>query len=279
VRVALKAALFALPFLALFLALRWLSGGEAERWLERVKPFCQGAVVGVNERDLIVVAPTAEEAREAADEVRDFRRVLADHYAGILGKPRFARMVMVVFPDVESLQAYAGKSADFDRGAEGHLGGYTDAKVGATFVPAEAGETLRHETVHWFMETARDPTGPRYSPWLSEGLAQLFETLDPYADPPRPPRIEHLRLTHGLDVDRLVEIEDYGEFLREGQRNYPEALALAAFLFETRPQELAKYVEAERGSADSRPLVFRRIFKSGEEPFRKDLAEFIARLQ
>lgn len=278
-KAASRTALVLVPFAAAFLLIRWLAGGEAERWLDRIRPYCPQAVAGVKESDLIVIAPDSMEARAAADEVRDFRRALEERYTDLLGKPRFARMVIVVFPDVESLQRYAGASADFDRGAEGHLGGYTDAKLGATFVPAEAIETLRHETVHWFMETARDPTGPRYSPWLSEGLAQLFETLDPYASPPRPPRVEGLLLPQGLDVDRLVRTDDYAEFLRDGQRNYAEALALAGFLFETRPDELKRYVDAERSSSESRPIAFRRIFKSDEEPFRRDLAAFIARLR
>jgi hypothetical protein len=226
-----------------------------------------------------VVAPTREEALAAAAEVRDFKHALSERYTGLLGKPRFARMVIVVFPDTRSLQAYAGKTADFDRGSEGHLGGYTDPKVGATFVPADEIETLRHETVHWFMETARDPTTPRYSPWLSEGLAQLFETLDPLAVPPEPPHVEHLWLPHGLDVNRLIEIEDYGEFLKDGRRNYPEALALAGFLFETRPDELKRYIEAERASAEARPLVFRKIFDPDGEAFQRDLAAYLARIR
>jgi hypothetical protein len=273
----IKAALFALPVVLVLLLLRWLSGGEAERWRDRVEPHCPGAVVGIDEKGLIVVAPDREQARAAAEEVREFRKALAARYESLLGKPRFARMVVVVFPSAEDLQAYAGAAADFDRGAEGQLDGYTDPKLGAVFVPADGIETLRHETVHWFMETARDPTGPRYSPWLSEGIAQLFETLDPLAVPPRPPGIGPLRLPHGIDVDRLIHIEEYGEFLEEGQRNYREALALAAFLFETRPEQLRKYADAERKSSETRPLVFRGIFKSHEVPFQRDLAEFIAR--
>jgi len=37
----LKAALFVLPFALVFLGIRWLSGGEAERWRDRVEPHCR----------------------------------------------------------------------------------------------------------------------------------------------------------------------------------------------------------------------------------------------
>ncbi len=276
-RGVLKAALFALPFALVFLGIRWLSGGEAERWRDRVEPHCPGAVVGIDEEDLIVVALDRAQAIAAAAEVRDFRRALTKGYADLLGTPRFERMVIVVFPDAKSVQAYAGESARMDRGAAGKLHGYTDPAHGAVFVPADALETLRHETVHWVMETARSPTAPPYSPWLSEGLAQLFETFDPLDG--KPPRLGRAP-ARDLDVDRLIHIEDYAEFLGpEIHRNYDEALVLCAFLFETRGKELREYMAGERGSADSRPFVFRKTFGHDKEPFRRDLAEFIARLR
>lgn len=272
---AIKCLVVAAPFVLAFLLIRWLSGGEAERWRDRVEPFCPGAVVGVDEDGLIVVAGDRAQAAAAAAEVRDFRRVLAARYADLLGKPAFDRMVIVVFPDALNVQAYAGANARMDRGAAGKLHGYTDPTRGAVFVPADAIGTLRHETVHWVMETARGATSPPYSPWLSEGLAQLFETFDPARPgPPKPPRIA----LRDLDVDRLIRIEDYGEFLgRDDQRNYEEALVLAAFLFETRGAQLREYVAAERRSEESRAGAFRRIFRHRDEPFPSDLAAFIAR--
>ena len=128
------------------------------------------------------------------------------------------------------------------RDAAGKLHGYTNPARGAVFVPADALETLRHETVHWVMETARGTASPAYSPWLSEGLAQLFETFDPKEGrPPRPPRID----VGDVDVDRLIRIEDYGEFLGPGAlRNYDEARVLCAFLFEARGEGLREYMDA-----------------------------------
>jgi hypothetical protein len=275
-RAAVKAALFALPFVLVFLAIRWLGGDEAEGWRERVLPHCPGAVVGVNERDLIVVGPDRGQAVAAAEDVRDFRRALVKGYADLLGQPRFERMVIVIFPDARSVQAYAGESGRMDRGVAGKLHGYADPLHGAVFVPADALDTLRHETVHWVMETARSPTGPPSSPWLSEGLAQLFETFDPAGGrPPRPPKT----MIRDLDVDRLIRL-DHAAFMGDDvHRNYEGALVLCAFLLERRGKELREYAAEERRSAESRPLVFRKIFGHDEEPFRRDLAEFIARLR
>lgn len=277
-RAALKAALVLLPFLAVFLVIRWIAGGEAERWRKRVEAYCPGAVVGVSEEDLIVIAPDRDRAVAAAAQVREFRRVLAARYTDLLGEPRFDRMAVIVFPDVERLQAYAGNSGRVDRDAAGALDGYTDPVHGAVFVHEHAIETLRHETVHWFMETALDVGAPRYSPWLAEGLAQVFEKLDPLADPAEPPRVS-VPPGGDVDVDRLVHIEEYGRFVSEdGLRNYRDALLLCAFLLETRPAELRRYVEQERRSEAGRPFLFRERFAYDREPFRSEFAAFIARV-
>jgi hypothetical protein len=279
VRGVLKAALVLVPLLAIFLGIRWVSGREAERWRARVERYVPHAVVGVDDEDLLVIAGDVPEAQEAAARVRGFYRALADRYTDLLGKPRFDRLVVVVFPDVESLQAYAGAAGRVDRGAAGQLEGYADNLHGTLFIPRDEIDTLRHETVHWFMETARRAEAPGYSPWLSEGLAQLFETFDPDARPPGPPRVEGVRLPKGLDVDRLIRIDDYGRFLVEGPRNYAEARVLAGFLFATRPKELEAYVNVERRTEEGRPEAFERIFDVKGEAFRRDLQAFIARLR
>jgi hypothetical protein len=187
VKAAVKAALFALPFALVFLGIRWLGRDEGERWRDRVAGHCPGAVVGVEEKDLIVIAPDPRQARAAAAEVREFRRQLVARYGDLLGTPRFEQMVLVIFPDAKSVQAYAGESGRMDRGASGKLHGYADPLHGAVFVPADALGTLRHETVHWVMETARGPTAPPYSLWLGEGEAlRDVRSLDRSRCPGRP---------------------------------------------------------------------------------------------
>jgi hypothetical protein len=127
------------------------------------------------------------------------------------------------------------------------------------------------------METSKSPNGPPYSTWLSEGLAQLFEVFEPNVPAPLPgPEPESVA---AIDVQRLIHLEHRAFMDREVRRNYLEAHALCAFLFETRPNELREYVDTERRTADTRPYIFRRIFRDDEEPFRRDLAAFLARPQ
>jgi hypothetical protein len=283
-RAALKAAVVVLPFLVVFLLIRSCSEGEAERWRDRIAKHDPEAVLGIEEDDLIVIAPSPAEAAEAAATVRGFRHALAEEYGDLLGRPRQHRMVVVQFSSGDLLRKFAGDRMVHDPEKAEALHGYTDPTVGAIFLPPEPEpHTLRHEAVHWVVGTAHRGTAP-YSPWLSEGLAQLFEIFDPEARPPVPPGIGwDDRLAMGdrfkddaLDVDRLVGLEDYGDFvLRDGPRNYLEALVLTAFLFEERREKLLAYLRTERESTMARPMAFHTIFR--DETFDRDLRAFIAR--
>jgi hypothetical protein len=286
-RAALKAAVVVLPFLVAFLFIRSCSEGEAERWRNRIREHDPEAVLGIEEDDLIVIAPSPDEAAAAAATVRGFRRALVDQYGDLLGRPRQHRMVVVQFSSEERLRHYAGDRMLHDPERADTLQGYTDPEHGAIFLPPESEpKTLRHEVVHWVVDTAHRGSAA-YSPWLNEGLAQLFEAYDPDAWPPVEPGIGPedrenmgaLLQDNTLDVDRLIRLEDYRDFtVIEGSRNYLEALVLTAFLFLERPREkLLEYLRLERESDVSRPMAFHAAFR--DESFDRDLRAFIARMK
>jgi len=285
-RAALKAAVVVLPFLVAFLLIRSCSEGEPERWRDRVAEHDPEAVLGIVEDDLIVIAPSPARAAAAAATVRGFRHGLVEDYGDLLGRPRQHRLVVVQFSSGDRLREFAGDRMVHDPEKAEALHGYTDPTVGAIFLPPEIEpRTLRHETVHWVVGTAHRDTAP-YSPWLSEGLAQLFEIYEPEARPPVPPGIgrddrELMGLHFGrntLDVERLIRLEDYRSFVVEdGARNYLEALVLTAFLVEERREKLLAYQRTERESTVGRPMAFQSVFRHRDEAFASDLRAFIAR--
>jgi hypothetical protein len=275
-RTVLRTGVFVLPVFVAVLALRSCAGGEGARWLARVKPVDPAARLVVDDEDLVVVAPDEEEGRRAGAEVVRFRRRLTGEYSDLVGKGRDQRVVVVVFSAVEPLRAFRARGEIEVAGLE-ETYGFTAPDRGAVFVPRASPETLRHETVHLVMAEG-DPTGPELSPWLLEGLAQLFEADPPGLDPERRALLARLA-PGGVEVARLLALEDYAEFVGlDGPRNYLEALALTAFLFRERPREsLARYIREERASASGRPLQFRRIYADDGPEFRRDLAKFLGR--
>jgi len=276
-RAALKVGLVVAPFALVFFALRACRDGEAERWRDRVAEFDPAARVAVAEDDLIVIAPDKTRGAAVAAAVRGFRKSVVAEYGDLLGEPPNLRMVVVVFTEGDQLRRFAGRRMRH-RGPNPELGGYTDPQEGAIFVPEVSVATLRHETIHWVVGTARrNRANP--SPWLSEGLAQLFETYEPGKAPPGIAPVARFFLRDGLDVDRLIGLHEYGRFTgAEVIRNYTEALVLTAFLFERDRAKLAAYIREDAGGPEGEAL-FRRRFRPHEEAFRRDLRAFVDRLR
>ena len=285
----LKGAVVVAPVLTLILLLRLCSGTEAERWRARVARHDPAARVTYESDDLIVIAPDRGWGQRTGERFRLFRNELILNQSDILGTGSDRRTVVVLFSGMDALQAYFGERNPMRTRGAARPEGWHDPVVGAIFLPPRSDfRTLRHETVHLLMAQARGP-GVVYSPWVKEGLAQLFEIYEPGTDPPCPPGVgsEGRVLApgvraRGLDVTRLLSIQDYAEFVTEDiDRNYLEALLLTAFLYERRPREvLVEYMAAERETSGSaaRLLAFRRLYQHDREPFRADLDRFLARL-
>ncbi|MDH3592791.1 MAG: DUF1570 domain-containing protein [Planctomycetota bacterium] len=274
----LKTLVIVGPVLLVVLGLRACASGEGDRWLDRAREWEDALELVVDDEDLIVIAPNEPLGHAAAAELRHFLpRVVREHGA-LLGEPRREQMVAVLFSDPKFVRAFAGRNQFFVPNQFTGMHGYTDPLHGALFVPVEQGfQTLRHEAVHWIMGTATS-NSVAYSPWLSEGLAQLFES-----DPPgvSPDGVEYVRATMpggaSFDVDRLIHLEDYQAFVSQmGARNYAEALVLTAFLFHKRPRSLLQaYVEEERRSLEGRPLAFHELYHHEDAKFGNDLAAYL----
>lgn len=283
-RAALKAAAVALPFLLVFVGIRACAGGAAERWQSRVARYEPGARVVLDTPKLIVIASDRERGARVGRQVQRFRDALIEQYGDLIGRGRGQRTVVVLFSTLARLRAYADGPDPRRTGRTKNLHGFTVAAQNAIFLPPQSTlTTLRHESVHLLMEeTHGDST--RYSPWLSEGLAQLLETFDPDANPPAPPGLGgeiRAAIARGLgdtiDVRRLLRLQDYDTFTgAEVSRNYLEALALTAFLFERREREqLRRYVELERAYPRGREQAFERVYAYRQPLFQRDLSLYL----
>ncbi len=277
-RGALKALLVAAPFLLVLLGLRACSASEGKRWLARIREVDPEAQLLLDDGATILIAPSEAWADHAGAEAARFRDGLIDRYGDLVGEGKEQRLVIVVFSTVERLQAHFGARRP-ERDAR-FVHGYTRSDQGAIFLPPDADfDTLRHECVHLVVGQGLQG-GPGYSPWVSEGLAQLFERgLD---DPGLGPGdLAGHPMSPGADVTRVLSIEEYGEFTgAQVFRNYLDARVLMSFLFRERPRELLqRYLEGERTRASGRAELFRRLYRQGEEPFDSDLRAFVERLR
>lgn len=285
-RGALKTGVVLAPFLAVFLLIRACAQDEAARWRDRVAEVDPLARVVVDDDDLILIGPEEDAGRLAADEVRRFKDALVTRYGDLLGRGREQRMVVVLFSSGDYVRKYAGQGMPFDTDWVEQLHGYTDARQGAMFIPPETSpNTLRHETVHWVVATTSGGL-VQHSPWLNEGLAQLFERYTPGETEPGVGaedrrRVRMLVQADTIDVERLLAMEDYREFVvANGARNYLEALVLTSFLYERRERDqLKRYIDAERAGPGGRVLAFERIYDHRGAGFRSDLRDYVRDLK
>ncbi len=277
-RGAVKALVVAAPFLLILLALRACGRSEGDRWLARIRQVDPAARLLVDDGSTVLVAPSEAWADHAGREAARFRRELVTRYRDLVGVGKERRLVIVVFSTLDALQAHFGARRPAADARFVH--GFTRSDQGAIFLPPEADfDTLRHECVHLVVAQGLEGAGG-YSPWVSEGLAQLFERgLD---DPGLGPGdLAGQPVAPPFDVARLLAIADYSEFTGpQVFRNYVEARVLMSFLFRERPRELlVRYLEGERARQGGRDELFRRIYRHDEADFGADLRAYIAMLR
>ena len=264
-RLALKVAVVLVPVLAVVGLLRLCEGESGRRLLAEVHGIDPELVLGVDTPELIAIGPDATLAERMGNLALRTKEDLAGEYGDLLGTGLDRRMVVVVFRDVKHVGEFGGKGVRIDRRSLKDVIGLTQPARNAIYLPpGEDVSTLRHEVVHLLMSQSASPDA-RFSPWLSEGLAQYFEAYAGGRHRLSPGQKAFLATALGkrpFDVTALIRKQDYDEFLQEdGQRNYLQALALVAYLMEAHPRErMREYVGEEKRTSGDRETLFRRIF-------------------
>ena len=276
-----KAAVIVVPLVLILLLLRTCALGSSGIWLQEIRRFDSKAQIQVDTSKLMVIGPEAEWSVPSGKAAVRFKGMLVENYSDLLGRGRQHPLRFLSFGTRDQFL----KHHESESGSRlQHVGGWHHGSKGAIYLPFGAPiGTVRHETVHLLVSESNPLHS--LSPWLSEGLAQVFERVDPATTPVQAPgvpddSIEEVRRFLGrrpLDVGRLVSIRDYGDFTdAEVHRNYVEALVLTAFLFQGRPRDLLEeYVAYERNTANERTRAFRSIYHHDGEPFAHDLDAFV----
>ncbi len=201
-------------------------------------------------------------------------------------------LVAIVFPDFPSYQTYAARSGM--RVSPAVVGYYSSATNRVALYDVTGGNpqdplwqenmaTIIHEATH---QTAFN-TGihSRYAPqpkWLVEGLATMFEAPGVWNSR------NHPRLRDRVNQQRLAEFLEYAassrpanslaEFVSNDQvyfhrpgTAYGEGWALAFFLIETRPRELASFIKRVAARPAGEPYPAQARLDDFQQAFGSDL--------
>ncbi|MHC4955153.1 MAG: DUF1570 domain-containing protein [Planctomycetota bacterium] len=279
-RLVLKILVAVVPVLLVVGLLRLCEGDSGRRWLARVHEVDPDLVIAIEQPELLAIAPDQETGAAAGAMALLFRDQLVQNYGDLLGRGVDRRMVVVVFSDASLIGEFGGRNVRVDRRSLNDVIGLTQADRNAIYLPPGTNmDTLKHEVVHLLMGQSVEGR-VRFSPWLSEGLAQYFESYRP----PEPAKLAaeykaFLRAKLGggeVGVQRLVMLEDKDEFLQDARaENYLRSLILVAYLMEMQPRDrMLEYIAGEKAPRGNRYELFTSIFgpPANLEP---DIARFL----
>jgi hypothetical protein len=232
----------------------------------------------VEKENVIVYAPDESTARNVKNTFTRFRTAFYDRFPLQL-EPAGERVRIHVFENGEQLSDYYSQKTN-DRLP--HNSGYYDPKDHSIALEkVEQGvleHAVKHEAVHHFLEQGKITSAPGLSPWLSEGLASLYQhyaitsASDGNSSWQLPSSAEQaillpyaasVQLEQSLDAFLRVQGDDFQE---EGNRAfYRQARLLVFFLVEEHSETFWKYVRYELSNGGDQVGAFRRIVGEPEQ--------------
>ncbi len=218
-----------------------------------------------------VYAENEELARLIMEEFQRFRSAFSRIFGDRLPLDDLPKTRITLFPSEESFQNYYRKKWQENLP---NNSGYYDPSDGVIAVidqgnPERIRRSIRHEAVHLFMNSGASAAKPRWSAWLNEGLATVFEhveykngesqigNLSP-ANFNAIPRTEAEKESW-IPLPRLLEVSEKA-FRRSGNRQvYYESGLLVYYLLSRYSERFWKYFRYEKSSNGGGKKAFERI--------------------
>ena len=186
-------------------------------------------------------------------------------------EPPSNRIRLTLFRNHEEFRRFARKSLKVDLSNNGgycdaanqeivlvmsnierDLGSIVDASLKLQLPTSEEADVMamRHELVHYLMERGGGDFGSRAAPWLSEGLAGLFEMPDAGdGEPPPLAQWATLVLAVSSDTPRISQLVNVSSDSYRGEANlyvYTFSALLVRFLWKDDVETLWSYVRRMR---------------------------------
>ncbi len=232
----------------------------------------------VEAENVIVYAPDESTAQHVLDTFITFRSVFYDQFTLDL-EPTGERVRIHVFENGEQLSDYYSQK---NNERIPHNSGYYDPRDRAIALEdakkAVLEQYVKHEAVHHFLQQAGTVSTQGLSPWLSEGIAFLYQyyaitkgsdgNLDWYL--PRTaeqavflPYSASVQLKKPLDVFLRLKGEDFQR--EDNPAFYREARLLVFYLLKRQPKAFWSYVRFELREGMNRRETFQRLVGEPEK--------------
>jgi hypothetical protein len=231
--------------------------------------------------------------------LKEFPRRYGDDFGGL--EPPTSRIRLTLFRDHEDFTRFARKSLQVDLSNNGgycdsanqeivlvlsslkrDLASLSDESLKLRLPSQEEADVMaiRHELVHYLMERGGGDFGSRAAPWLSEGLACLFEMPDPGdGSPPDLSEWTKLVLSVSRSIPPISQVVGVGSESYRGGENafaYTFSNLLVRFLWEEDSENLWSYVRIMRNGTKPSWQSFKTHFYYGlrlEERWQKAMLD------
>ena len=232
------------------------------------------------ERQVRRVAQQLEQFRETM-----LRAIPSSAQASAQSSP--GSTVVIVFADDRSFTPYKPKF----QGKTVEIAGFFVGGTDASYIAVNGGlrdyavRTVFHEYSHYLVANSLGITPP----WVSEGLAELYETMEErdggkgaLIGRAAPELLDQLRSRTLIPLTELMAVERSSPMYNEGNRRglfYAQSWALMHYLTfgsEPRRAQLMTYLNSLRGGATS-DEAFRKAFEGDVATLEQELRQYVSR--
>lgn len=226
----------------------------------------------VDRENVIVYAPDRDIANDVYNTFDTFRTEFLQRFDGLLNPPE-KRLRIHIFKTKKDLSRYY----EWKRNKPLHQnsGFYDPSDEAIAIVQSEKhvlNRAVRHEAVHYFMHSGTSSSSPDWSPWLSEGLASVYELYEHDSDSPTDrkwtlpeqglwyiirPYVQGKPLKKPIGAFLDIPHNKFRE--KDNREYYFQSRLLVCFLMNRYPDRFWDYVRYEMKNGPTGSDVFSRI--------------------
>ncbi len=251
-------------------------------------------MVSYDRENLVVYAPEEEQTREIWKTFRDYEKAFRERFRGRLNFSNNRRLRIHLFRNRSEMSEYF--ETKYHTSLPHNAGFYdqSDQAIALTMTPdrEDLKNAIRHEAVHYFLQSGTRNKSPRWSPWLNEGLASVFEHYQEIERPdgsvewgiPRETVIDEMISPFRDSGFRSMELIPLKEFINVKEKKfrsannaiyYRQSTLLVFFLLSKYPDAFWAYFEHEKKTGPTNPGVLVRMLGKDLASLEEELKSWV----
>jgi len=251
-------------------------------------------MVSYDRDNMVVYAPTQKQSRAVWGAFNEFETVFRNEFKGKLDLSDTRRLRIHLFRTRANMSEYF--ETKYHSPLPHNAGFYdqSDQAIALSMTPntTDLKRAIRHEAVHYFLQSGTNVTSPRWSPWLNEGIASVYEHYRPVKQPDGSKKwkipLDTVRKTFvapfkdvGLKtldlkpLDKFMSISDDEFRSANNTRYYRQSSLLVYYLKERYPDTFWRYFQYEKQPGRANPEVLSRMLGKDLSTLQQEIERWL----